>query len=312
MTKRIVAAAILLATVGVLAPTASGETAADFRGAREAIWSRALADSYQAQGSHDEAWDEHATAFLKTLAVYLAADEWNRPFRDDWDTLLDTGRAAMAAGCDDPIVWMGYGIALHTQGQAADALRFLRDGLHHGGSVPAEKLLLAACAARLPEVMDAFDEPDLADRYAERAGELFLQIVGDPTYVDTQQRALLAIVTAEWLADRTPAELKTFLDAAAKLDDADLWTLKMLAGRHCLAMLRGLSEGTVQPESGRYDYRNQLAEKAQSFFMGAQTEQSDWPEPYVGLLKAGAYSEEYRWQLDEFFVAAASIQPDHA
>ncbi|MHC4562245.1 MAG: C-type lectin domain-containing protein [Planctomycetota bacterium] len=310
MTKRIGAAAVLLATVGVLAPTALGETSADFRAAREAIWSRALADCYQDRGSRDELWDSRATAFLKTLAVYFAADEWDQPFPDDWDDLLDTGRLAIAAGCDDPIVWMGYGIALHAQGQTGEALPFLRDALHHGEFLPADRLLLAACAARLSQVMTAFDEPDLAERYADRAGELFLRIVGDPTYDATQQRGLLAIVDAEWLADRTPPELKTFLDAAAKLDDADLWTLKMLAGRYYVAMLRGLAEGTVQPGPDSYSYPRQLTEKAQAFLLGAQKEHSDWPEPLVDMLRMGNYSDEYRWQMAEYFRAAISTQPD--
>lgn len=89
---------------------------------------RALPQAYQSAGKHDPKWDTDVTKLLDGMAAFLtnkAVHERARVPAPSRDELEKDARAALDAGCDDPLVVYCYGVLLDERDAKDEARPYL-------------------------------------------------------------------------------------------------------------------------------------------------------------------------------------------
>lgn len=216
-------------------PPVEGERLAlDYQDAMYDLLEATLREQYLAHGHRDPAWDERALALIAASAADRVSGrffDWvNHPGVRDWKERLETARAVMADGCDDPLIKTLYlnsfGADLDERMRVtAEAVSGMAERRYHGLPV------LYAMRQRIDAVQDdRGDWRPIAERLAAAcAGAL------DRPDLDAMQQAALYRLVATFItgelehleADRLAALIPMFENA----DCPHPWVRAMILGR---------------------------------------------------------------------------------
>ena len=299
--RPIVLAMLLLSAVLTPAPARAAIQGADdpkaytehdYRRARLDFNRRTLGGAYDRVGKHDPAWDEKAKAFLDGMAVYFAYANsepcyWDVP-RPTGEQLLALGKAAVDAGCDDPLVLYCRAAMLddlrrpeHTGPMLERAAQGLIDRKY-----PAYRV--AAAVSRLEKKITGLPRSEAAvANYRKVTWDArIISLVEKNPDRDKDIRILLEMAD-EVFAPATPARKLEFCRTVEGEAGADPWVVNILYGRYERAAAWEARGGgfanTVTPEGWR-GFAEHLA-KAHDYLAKAHALHPDRPEAATELIK---------------------------
>lgn len=201
----------------------------DYRDEMIALNRSTLSGAYQKLGKHG-AWDADAVKFLDEMAVafacgklkwvYLPKDLKTRP------EMLPVGKAALDAGCRDPLVLYCYGAIVQEMGRDAEGLALVREAVDRLEREGYPSIRVAGAAARL-ERMDP--SPATHAKLAPTILKHRLNLCCGKLS-DIERRLAVDYIWSD-LSTQSRDEQANFVDALRARADADPWVLDVLDGR---------------------------------------------------------------------------------
>jgi hypothetical protein len=228
---------------------------------------RTLAGAYQQVGHRDPKWDQPATDFLKTMARYLsyAKTDWyyrpaQLPRAADAEKLA---RAAIDAGCDDPLVLDMYAVVLNDTHHWSDEAQKLAtkavDGLV-AGKYPDYRAMNSA--RRMLRHLDPDKQHDEFVKYSTLERELAAKSVKSMSINGRFDRRGVWSFVDDDLDSMKAAELKTYYEDVHR-GGGDPWLVNLLGGYYHVAAAweaRGGGWANTVGEDGWKTFFSELAE----------------------------------------------------
>lgn len=293
----------------------------DYRRAMLAFNRRTLSEAYQASGKKDPKWDAAAVTFLDAMAVRFAnagAEDWYKlPGEKPSAELSELARAALDAGCEDPLVVYCHAVILDdTKCSWAEIGPLVQSAAEQliGGPYPLNRA--AAAQHRLHRLTDPH-QPERLEEVRKSALDLTIAMIANWKYQDLDRRIILQNASSDYEngpIDREKELVKNLL-AAGKVDP---WMKEMILGRHEIKLgwaARGQGFADTVTEQGWRRFHDHIA-RARNHFLAAHALRPEYPEAATGMitvaLAAGDRSGDDDDDAREWFDRAVSAQLDYA
>lgn len=232
-----VMALCLLALVGLAQAPAGAEkipagpearTRDDARQQQLSFARRTMVESYQRVGTRSTAWDEAALKCLETGARYFAG------FDDvTGEDLVAQGRAALDAGCTDPMVLFWYAAGLDNTGRVIEAEEPMRRALSSMVERGYPRVTAAKVAGHLAQLVGETKGEQTADfrEFRSLSVRYFADALTDGSCQEGEQDLFAGLIWVDWypLYRDVSRELYNALRVAP---NADPYVVKFVGGRH--------------------------------------------------------------------------------
>jgi len=253
-------------------------TTRDFREEVLAFNRRTIGGAYRELGSRDPRWDAAALEFLENLSREFA----HLPGRPSMEELRAEGEKLIQAGCDDPMVFYGYGTALQCTNDWEEAEKYVRlslDGLIERG-YPVNRTLFAV--RRLIEIHGHLDRKGELRELRELHYQKFLETLQSDIYREGEERILLEHVASglNLIRGYSPSRLDEFTETIKDLPGIDPWVRDTLAGKAHIKLAwatRGSGWAHTVDQEGWRGFEEHLSE-ANLRLTAAWERQTGYPE----------------------------------
>jgi tetratricopeptide (TPR) repeat protein len=218
---------------------------------------RTMVDAYKQFGNHNPKWDDTAAQFLAAMATRftnVGADGryYLRSQLKNTD-LEKLGRAAIDAGCDDPLVMDMFSIVLLDEKKLDEHRPLARKAVDALLNSQYPVARATNSARRAMQDMDPQKEKDLLDRYDQNVFDGDLATINFGHFPGNDRRFILLNIESD-LA-RWTTEKEGFFYQTASGGKADPWLTDMIGGMyHIRAAWDARGDGwanTVTPEGWR-------------------------------------------------------------
>ena len=278
---------------------------------------RTLVQAYTSAGSRNPAWDEQAVQALDLLARYFANGSVEPLYKAEvpgHEEVLKAAEAAIAAGCDDPMVFYAQGAMLHDMKRLEAAKPILAKALELAKVSKYGPYRTGTMAARLATFFDPKRNPADRDRAAalkSTALELAEKAVTRPV-AGKDQRQILLWVDDEF--DQAPISAKQKFVAKIEADpQTDPWMLHVLKGKLHIRQgwdARGSGFAGTVTDQGWKVFREELA-KAREHLTKAHELHPEYPEAASYMIEVAMGASERQGETREWLDKAARAQLDY-
>lgn len=279
---------------------------------------RTLAGVYKAMGKRDAKWDAAAEKFLETMAVYFSYGFADPLYRGKMEMPTHEGalaeaKAAVDAGCDDPLVLYCRAAVMDDSGQHVQAAPLIEEALAKmtERKYPAYRMLGAA--KRLARIYTGSVSPDRQAKYERVAWESAIATMSGK--VDARDvRYLWEAVDDVFRAAPVAGKLE-FCKAVEGSKDADPWVVNLLYGIYEVkAAWEARGSGwanTVTPEGWKGFYAH--LGKARDHLAKAQQIHPEFPEAATQMIAVamGAGGGELNEKTRDWFDKGVTAQLDY-
>lgn len=282
---------------------------------------RTIVDAYQQVGHHDPKWDDAANKFLEAMAVELSDSDAEpmyrlptaRPSHDEIESL---GRAAIAAGCDDPLVRDLFCAILEMQDKTDEMRPILRKNLDSlvQSHYPAHRI--AEGIRRAIRITNPALGKSLLAKYAAMLHDADLASVKSNDWKGpVDRRIVMSGIRSDMAMRDENRPLDVDKEAAlyndAKNSGGDEWMTDMIGGRYhfnAAWKARGGGTGNTLTQQQRQGYATELA-AASECLQAASKLQPDYPEAASDIIGV-ATGQNDRAALRNWFNKSVQAQFD--
>ncbi len=292
-------------------------TERDYQHAKMEFNRRTLAAAYQANGKKDPKWDAAADKFLDAMAVRFTnagAEDWYKlPGEKPSAELLQLARAAIDAGCADPLVIYCYAVILHDDKSPSAEVRPLVQTAAEqlvSGSYPINRA--AAAYGRLHRLTPS-DQTERLDEVRKSAHDLTVAMIVQWKYQDLDRRIILQNAWADYENGAIDRQ-KELVDDLLAQGDVDPWMKEMILGRHEIKLAwaaRGEGYADTVTEQGWRGFYSHVA-KARNHLLAAHALRPDYPEAATDMITVALAAGERSGDDErEWFDKAVAAQLDY-
>jgi hypothetical protein len=257
-----------------------------YRKEREEFGRRTLVEAYKTVGKRDPRWDAQAVEALEKLAKYLGDEGLETIYKADpvlHDDVLKPAEAAVAAGCDDPMVLYAKGAMLQDTRRFDEARPVLDKALNLAKASKYPPHRVGSIASRLTRFYNLRDNPadgPAVEALKKTALEFFQKSVSKAAVGETDHRHIVSAMEDEF--DRAPLVAKQkFVATIAADPQTDPWMLHYLKGRLHIKQAwaaRGSGLSNTVTQQGWATFLDELA-KAREHLTGAAAAATTPPRP---------------------------------
>jgi hypothetical protein len=277
---------------------------------------RSLAKAYDKVGKRDPKWDDAALEFLDAAGLafsYAGHGTIYLPGPTLTYAHLETlGKAALDAGCDDPLVRYCHGAFLHDKGQLAQAKPLVLAAADELEKSPYPPNRIAAAHRRAVRLLHAEKDKDEIARRQQAARAAWLRAAA-MKFEPQDQRIVFKHITLDVGDDDVKAQ-RSFYDELRKLPDADPWIVNMIGGQYHIKNAwawRGSGWAKDVTEQGWQGFYSNL-KQARDCLMKAHDLHPEYPEAATLMITVGmGGGDDLGVDEREWFDKATSAQIDH-
>lgn len=277
---------------------------------------RSLAKAYEKVGKRDPKWDDAALEFLDATGLMFSYSGHNGMYvpgpRMTYDQLEKLGKAALDAGCNDPLVRYCYAAFVHDKGRAAQAKPIVlaaADDLEKSQYPPNR---IAAAHSRAVRLLHAEKDKEEIARRQQATRAAWIR-AASMKFEPQDQRIILEHISLD-IGDDDVKTQRAFYDELRKVPDADPWIVNLIGADYHISNAwawRGSGWAKDVTEEGWRGFSSNL-KQARDCLIKAHEIHPEYPEAATLMITvAMGGGDELGVDEREWFDKATSAQIDH-
>ncbi len=194
--------------------------------AERALSQRQIIDAYKSVGKRDPAWDKTAIDLLtRSAGAVTHSSEDARPAK-----LTELGKAAVDAGCDDPMVLFWYAVSLERSKRRDEALALWPKVMEAFETSEYGPSYVTWTTGRYWSMLRKRNRFDQAEKIKPQLLDSLMQTIADDDFKPSEKRILLYYLD-NMLKHFLPQERADFCKTFTDKYKTDKWVCHVIAGR---------------------------------------------------------------------------------